>query len=147
MRYCDSDEDEIYKDDEDGEYVEDEYDEYEEYEVIEEYEPDEDDYEDKSFRKEQRLLHNLYIPSSDNCQITEPPRVKRLSIEIVGLAIGLTCILIGVVLLILGINGSINWNFKFGLFESNLENATPGILMMIIGFLIIALTNYKAVKK
>lgn len=59
-----------------------------------------------------------------------------------GLICGVSCIFLGILLLVLGIPGSIDWSFKSGIIESSLKNAAPGIVLFIVGFLIIAATKF-----
>ncbi|WP_430883323.1 hypothetical protein [Fusibacter sp. JL216-2] len=44
-------------------------------------------------------------------------------------------ILAGIVMTFLGYSGSINWSLSFGGVESNLANASPGVLIVIVGFI------------
>ncbi len=74
----------------------------------------------------------------EECEDTEEDN------SVIGLVVGLFCILLGVVLLIIGVTGLINWSFAFGGINSSLTNASPGVLLMIIGLLIIYITNHKA---
>ena len=62
-----------------------------------------------------------------------------------GLIAGVVCILLGVILSIIGVTGFINWSFAFGGINSSLTNAAPGVLLMIIGLLIIVVTNHRVI--
>jgi hypothetical protein len=63
---------------------------------------------------------------------------------IIGLSVGLVCILLGFVLSIIGITGFINWSFSFWGINSSITNAAPGVILMIIGLVIIMVTlRYK----
>ncbi len=64
-----------------------------------------------------------------------------------GSIIGFICILFGVVLLILGITGSVDWNIKTIGIESSLTNAAPGVVLIIVGFLIIFVTKFNIIVK
>ena len=58
---------------------------------------------------------------------------------IISLCSGILCIIGGFILTILGFAGSIDWIIEGTDFTSKLMNASPGVLLMIIGFLIIIL--------
>ena len=59
---------------------------------------------------------------------------------------GVITILIGVVLFILGVNDIINLNLKIGNISAELINASPGVLFVIIGFLLIFSSDVKIKK-
>lgn len=50
---------------------------------------------------------------------------------------GFACLIGGFILTILGFNGNISWIVEVSGFTSKLTNATPGIILMIVGLLII----------
>ncbi|MCG8053270.1 MAG: hypothetical protein JAZ15_18900 [Candidatus Thiodiazotropha endolucinida] len=50
---------------------------------------------------------------------------------------GLICVIGGVVLLLLGITGTTSILVESGDFKANLLNASPGVVLLLIGFLII----------
>jgi hypothetical protein len=86
----------------------------------------------------------------DNCDYEEyeeceeyddTEQIKALT----GLMIGFSCIILGVILSIFGVTGYFSWSFAFGGINSSLTNAAPGVLLMIIGFFIIFITNYKVI--
>ncbi|HVP96510.1 hypothetical protein [Methanoregula sp.] len=130
------------------------------WEVEEYYETEEDEYEDECLKKEQKLLkcdddtNKRYI-RIHNCSILSetPHEIAELIIKAEerkaksGLIIGFICILLGAGLTVSGATGAINWNFNIGGFNSSLSNAAPGVVLMIIGFLVIIVTNYKVVVK
>jgi hypothetical protein len=65
-------------------------------------------------------------------------------ISLIGLAIGFVCIIIGLLLTVFEVSGGlINWNFNAGSIGSSLSNATPGVLSMVIGCIIIVVTLHK----
>jgi hypothetical protein len=64
-----------------------------------------------------------------------------------GLFAGSFFILIGAVFSVIGVSGVVNWNLSFGGLNSSLTNAAPGVILMIIGFLIILWTNFKVIIK
>jgi hypothetical protein len=56
---------------------------------------------------------------------------------ILGISIGAFCLILGFIIIILGISGSIEWVFEAGGFTSKLANAGPGVVFAIIGLIII----------
>lgn len=60
-----------------------------------------------------------------------------------GLIAGVAVILIGAILVILGATGNIGWTFKVPGMSSELSNASPGVVAMILGFLIIWTTRFQ----
>ncbi|MCK4655652.1 MAG: hypothetical protein KAT85_01435 [candidate division Zixibacteria bacterium] len=57
--------------------------------------------------------------------------------------IGLFVILVGVVLILLRISGSVTWHIDISGLESELLDASPGLVVVIVGFLIIYVTRAK----
>lgn len=53
------------------------------------------------------------------------------------LGIGIFCIISGIVLVVMGINGSIDLSIELVGISTKLINASPGILLIIVGFIII----------
>ena len=131
---------------------------------IEQYEDndDEDDDEDECLAKEQRLLRcdrelnecqddDLEYQPIYNKLTLDPnlnPKLLNSMIEAEkgkaknGLIAGSFFIIIGTVLSVIGVSGVINWNFSFVGLNSSLTNAAPGVVLIVVGFLIIAITNY-----
>ncbi|GHU56780.1 hypothetical protein FACS189411_08320 [Bacteroidia bacterium] len=58
-------------------------------------------------------------------------------IVIISLIGGIGCIIAGIVLTLLGFSGSIEWIVETTGFTSRLINASPGIVLMIIGFILV----------
>jgi len=81
----------------------------------------------------------------DECLITERIIKAEENKAKNGLIAGVVCILLGVILSIIGVTGFINWSFAFGGINSSLTNAAPGVLLMIIGLLIIVVTNHRVI--
>lgn len=130
------------EDEEDGEGGE-----YEEYEDIEE-----DIYDDECLREERQLLSSEKKLCRAN-QSSFPAYISSEIAELIikaeedkaknGLIAGFVCILLGFILSIIGVTGFINWSFAFGGINSSLTNAAPGVLLMVVGLLIIIVTNHK----
>ena len=64
-------------------------------------------------------------------------------IMILSLCSGIFCIIGGIILTILGFTGNINWIIEGTDFTSKLINASPGVLLMVIGALIIIFKRLK----
>ena len=60
----------------------------------------------------------------------------------IGLIIGLICIVAGIILILLGVDGSIDWTLKGMGLESNLAKASPGVVLAVIGLIIIWVTRF-----
>ena len=56
---------------------------------------------------------------------------------------GFACLIGGFILTILGFTGDTSWIVEVSGFTSKLTNATPGIILMVIGFLIIINKKYE----
>ena len=60
-----------------------------------------------------------------------------------GLVLGLACIVAGVVLFLNGVAGSTSWVAKaFGVAESNLSDAPPGVVVFIVGLFVVWATRF-----
>ena len=64
---------------------------------------------------------------------------------IIGLVIGGICIIAGFILSILGVSGSVEWFLKAQSITAKLVNASPGVVLTIVG-LIIVLRNRLKIK-
>jgi hypothetical protein len=62
--------------------------------------------------------------------------------SILGLVVGVVCVLGGIVLFIHGITGSSSWVVKFLGLESNISDAAPGVILFIVGLFIVFITRY-----
>ncbi|MDP8228509.1 MAG: hypothetical protein P9M15_03555 [Candidatus Electryoneaceae bacterium] len=60
-----------------------------------------------------------------------------------GLLLGLVAIIGGVILIINGCAGSVSWTVKFLALESNVNDATPGVVLLIIGLFLVKVTYPK----
>jgi len=59
-----------------------------------------------------------------------------------GLALGLVCIIGGIILSLHSIFGSSSWTTKFLGLESELSGVTPGVILFVIGLLITFFTRF-----
>jgi hypothetical protein len=60
-----------------------------------------------------------------------------------GLVLGLTCILGGVILGLRGVTGSTSWTAKAVRLSSNVNDATPGVVLFIVGIFLVWITKPK----
>lgn len=73
-------------------------------------------------------------PSVANTQFGMQALHYEFIIVLISLIGGIGCLAAGIVLTILGFTGSIEWIVEASGFTSRLINASPGIVLMIIGF-------------
>lgn len=59
-----------------------------------------------------------------------------------GLAAGVVCILLGVVLFLLGVTGNIQWSASVLGFSSKLTDAAPGAVLFVVGVIVIVVTAF-----
>jgi hypothetical protein len=149
-----------HKSDDESEYCDDDEDNADE---INQYENNDNDDDNEYLTKERRFLRcdrelNEYQDDDDleyeqicNKLTLDPdlnPKLVNSMIEAEkgkaknGLLAGSFFIIIGAVLSVIGVSGVINWNFSFVGLNSSLINAAPGVVLIIVGFLIIVITNY-----
>lgn len=57
-------------------------------------------------------------------------------IVLISLISGIGCLIAGIILTILGVTGSIEWIVEVSGFTSRIINASPGIVIMIIGLIL-----------
>jgi hypothetical protein len=62
---------------------------------------------------------------------------------VLGLVVGITCVVGGLVLFLHGVTGSTSWTAKVLGAESQVSDAAPGVVFGILGFFIIYVTRYK----
>ena len=73
-------------------------------------------------------------PSVANTQFGMQALHYEFIIVLISLIGGIGCLATGIVLTVLGFTGSIEWIVEAPGFTSKLINASPGIVLMIIGF-------------
>lgn len=59
-----------------------------------------------------------------------------------GLVLGLACVLGGMVLCLHGVVGSTSWTTKFVDAESNISDATPGVVLFVVGLFVVWVTRF-----
>lgn len=67
--------------------------------------------------------------------------------SVIGLVLGLVCVLGGIALFLNGIVGSTSWTAKFLGAESTITDAAPGVVLFIVGLYFVLITRYKFVHK
>ena len=69
--------------------------------------------------------------------------------SILGLVLGLCCIVGGIILFLNGITGSTDWTLKIWGSESIINDAGAGVVLFIVGLFVVFITRYsiKATKK
>ena len=94
-------------------------------------------------KPDDRICSLTVDPSTDN-DLVRKLVDKESTKALIGLFVGLIIILVGVVLIIIGISGvsdiTITLSEKFTI---DLTNASSGIVVILIGFLVISATKFK----
>ncbi len=95
-----------------------------------------------------RTFDHMTVPPS----LKDPNTYQRFArfhfiYSVLGLALGLACVLSGVVLCLHGVVGSVSWTAKFFNAESNLSDAAPGVVLFIVGLFIVWVTRFSIVQK
>ena len=67
----------------------------------------------------------------------------QLIYSILGLVLGLVCIIGGIILFLFGITGKMSWTAKFIGASSEILDAAPGAVLFIVGLFIVFVTRYK----
>jgi hypothetical protein len=92
--------------------------------------------------RDDEILYCMVSPETDND--TQLALAKyQLIYSIIGLVIGLVCILGGIYLFIQGVTGEMNWSLKVLGNESVIANAAPGAVLFIVGLFLVIVTKFK----
>ncbi len=83
------------------------------------------------------------MDSNDNTSVVANLSRHHLVYSIAGLALGLVCIISGVILFLNGVTGSTSWTAKILGMQSKLTEAAPGAVLFVIGFFTVFVTRYK----
>jgi hypothetical protein len=68
----------------------------------------------------------------------------KLIYSLVGLLVGLVCVIIGAILCWHGVTGNISWTAKIvGVFDSNMSDAPPGAILFVVGLVGVWFTTFK----
>lgn len=93
-------------------------------------------------KDDDRIMYSLVDHSTDNR--TQLALAKyQLIYSIIGLVLGLSSMLGGIVLFIKGVSGTMNWTAQILGAESNIVNAAPGAVLFIVGLFVVFITRYK----
>jgi len=66
----------------------------------------------------------------------------QLIYSICGLVLGFLCVVGGIVLLLAGVAGKVNWTAKFLGASSGILDAAPGVVLIIVGLFVVFMTRY-----
>lgn len=85
----------------------------------------------------------MEIPSS----FSDPKTYQHLGsynfiYAVLGLVLGLVCIIGGIVLFLNGVVGSTSWTAKILGAESNISDAAPGVVLFIVGLFVVFVTKF-----
>lgn len=67
----------------------------------------------------------------------------QLFYSMAGLLLGLASVVGGIYLFIQGVSGQTDWTLKILGSESNIVQATPGVILFIVGLFMVFVTRYK----
>jgi hypothetical protein len=67
----------------------------------------------------------------------------KFAYSLAGLVLGLACILAGVVLGLAGVAGKTTWAASFLGLSTNLTDATPGVIIFVVGIFMVLITRFK----
>ncbi|MBI5401497.1 hypothetical protein HZB05_01570 [Candidatus Wolfebacteria bacterium] len=82
-------------------------------------------------------------PDFDDKDFWRKAVIFQLIYSLTGLVLGLICVIGGIILILHGIAGpTTSWTTKFLGFESNFSDATPGVILFIVGFLFVLATKF-----
>jgi hypothetical protein len=67
----------------------------------------------------------------------------KFAYSIVGLVVGLICIIVGMVLGLAGVSGHTNWTADLLGLSTNLNDAAPGVIVFIVGIFVTLITRFR----
>ncbi|EJT1896430.1 hypothetical protein NV115_003518 [Vibrio alginolyticus] len=88
------------------------------------------------------IMQCMVSPNTDG-QTQQALARYQFIYSVVGLLLGLVCIIGGLYLFIQGIKGEINWSLKVLGNESDIANAAPGAVLFIVGLFLVIVTRFK----
>ena len=95
-------------------------------------------------KKTDDQIYSLTVDPSTNNDLLRKIVDKESNKALFGLFVGLKIIFIGIVLIILGIAGVSDITITlFEIFTIELTNASSGIVIILMGFLVISVTKFK----
>jgi hypothetical protein len=89
----------------------------------------------------------MHIMLTSSFAERHPKTVERLSkhqliYSVLGLVLGLSCVIGGVVLFLHGVVGSTSWTARILGAESHISDAAPGAVLFIVGLFFVLVTRY-----
>lgn len=94
------------------------------------------------------IAHQSTPPASASSSASERILAQAIAGEyryaMLGLVLGMACIIGGVILCLNGVAGSTSWTAKlFGLFQSKINDAAPGVVLFVVGIFFVVATKPK----
>jgi len=90
-----------------------------------------------------RTYDHMTVPQSLNDPRTYQEFSRfQLIYSLSGLVLGLACVLAGMVLCLHGVTGSTGWTAKFTGAESDISDATPGVVLFVVGLFVVWVTRF-----
>jgi uncharacterized BrkB/YihY/UPF0761 family membrane protein len=101
---------------------------------------------DKVRKPRVHITYEVELPPGDDGDRPAPEIVRKAMLYdfiygVLGLISGLAAIVLGALLTVNGIIGSTSWTAKFMSLQSNINDATPGVMLFIIGLFLIYVTK------
>jgi len=81
-------------------------------------------------------------PGGEDSTLWRRATFYQLVYSLAGLGVGLSCVVGGIILFIMGIGGNINWVLKGEGFHSQIANAAPGAVLFVVGMLVVWMTRF-----
>jgi hypothetical protein len=98
---------------------------------------------DKSILGDDYILKNVEVPPNATKSSFWTKVVKyEFVYALIGLSIGLICIIGGAFLFLIGISGNLNLKLEIFGMKGNLSNAMPGAVLFLIGLFVIGITKF-----
>jgi hypothetical protein len=89
----------------------------------------------------------LELRGEHSDRVTTQLSKHLLIYSILGLVLGLVCVIGGLVLFLEGVSGKMSWTAKFLGASSQILDAAPGAVLFIVGLFVVFLTRYKVDSK
>jgi archaellum biogenesis protein FlaJ (TadC family) len=87
--------------------------------------------------------HYLTVLDRHNDNLVYRVSKHQLVYSILGLILGLVCIIGGVLLFLAGVTGAMSWTAKFLGASSEIFDAAPGAVLFIVGLFVVFITRYE----
>jgi len=89
------------------------------------------------------ILYNLSFNGKHSDELVKHLSKYQLIYSILGLLLGLFCVIGGVLLFLAGVSGSMSWTAKFLGASSELLDAAPGAVLFIVGLFTVFISRFK----